>query len=322
MPAKLVFGAGGIGGTEEGFIYTWDTAEKASSLLDTLENLGLKELDSAASYPPGNPWNTETLLGQSMAVERGFIVDSKIVGSKGPMLTDEAINASLNKTLQLIDAKKVRTMYAHFPDVHTPIEETAKAFDRQYREGKFERLGLCNYPTAKLSEYFSICDATGCVKPTVYQGEYNALVRDDEADLIPLLRQHNCAYYAYSPLAGGFLTGKVTFATDAESELHRTRFHGASIFKPYAERYDTKRMHDAIRALKKVCDEEGVSLQEASLRWLVWHSKLVEGDAVILGASKEAQLKSNVEDARRGPLGDRVKEAVEGLLRDHACAKW
>lgn len=152
----------------------------------------------------------------------------------------------------------------------------------------------------------------------MYQGEYNALIRDDEADLIPLLRQQNCVYYAYSPLAGGFLTGKVTFATNAESELHRTRFHGASTFKPYAERYDRQSMHDAIRALKKVCDEEGVSLQEASMRWLVWHSKLGKGDAVILGASKEVQLESNVKDARKGPLGDRVKAAVEGLLRDHA----
>ena len=140
MPAKLVFGAGGIGGTEKGFTYTWDTAEKVSSLLDTLENLGLKELDSAASYPPGNPWNTETLLGQSKAVERGFVVDSKILGGRGPMLTDELITTSVGKTLQLLNAGKVRTMYAHFSDTHTPIEETAKAFDKQYREGRFERV--------------------------------------------------------------------------------------------------------------------------------------------------------------------------------------
>lgn len=140
MSAKLVFGAGGIGWTEKGFTYTWDTADKASSLLDTLETLGLKELDSAASYPPGNPWNTELLLGETRAVERGFIVDSKILGARGPMLSDEQITASVNKTLQLLKADKVRTMYAHFSDKHTSIEETAKAFDRQYREGKFERV--------------------------------------------------------------------------------------------------------------------------------------------------------------------------------------
>lgn len=320
MSVKLIFGAGGIGGTEQGFTYTWDTAEKASSLLDTLEILGLKELDSAASYPPGNPWDTETLLGKSKAVKRGFIIDSKILGAHGPMLTDEKITASVDKTLQLLKAAKVRTMYAHFSDKHTPIEETAKAFDRQYREGKFERLGLCNYSFKDLSDYFSVCDEKGYVKPAVYQGEYNALARDDELDIIPFLRQRNCLYYAYSPLAGGFLTGKVTFATNAESELHRTRFHGPSTFKPYADRYDTQKMHDAVRALKKVCDEEGVSLQEASLRWLIFHSQLGEGDAVILGATKQGQLESNLKDARKGPLGDRVRLAVEGILK--IDAKW
>lgn len=181
-------------------------------------------------------------------------------------------------------------------------------------------MGLCNYSTAELSEYFSICDEKGYVKPAVYQGEYNALVRNDEAELIPLVRRHNCVYYAYSPLAGGFLTGKVTFATNAESELHRTRFHGPSTFKAYADRYGTQQMHDAVRALKKVCDEEGVSLQEASLRWLIYHSKLSEGDAVILGATKQGQLESNVRDARRGPLGDRVRVAVEGMLKSNG--KW
>lgn len=172
----------------------------------------------------------------------------------------------------------------------------------------------------ELSRYFSVCDEKGYVKPVVYQGEYNALLRDDEAELIPLLRRHNCAYYAYSPLAGGFLTGKVTFATNADSELHRTRFHGPSTFQAYADRYNRQKMHDAVRALKKVCDEEGVSLQEASLRWLIWHSKLGEGDAVILGASKQGQLESNVKDARKGPLGDRVREAVEGMLKVNG--KW
>lgn len=181
-------------------------------------------------------------------------------------------------------------------------------------------MGLCNYSFKELSEYFSVCDEKGYVKPEVYQGEYNALVRDDEPELIPLLRQHNCAYYAYSPLAGGFLTGKVTFATNAESELHRTRWNGASTFKAYADRYDTQKMHDAVRALKKACDEEEVSLQEASLRWLIFHSKLGEGDAVILGAKKVSQLESNVRDARKGPLGDRLRLDVEGMLKSDA--KW
>ena len=143
MAPHLVFGAGGIGGTAKSFTFSWDTPEKVNELLSVLQQLDVLELDSAGSYPPGNPWNTETLLGESKAAEKGFIVDSKVAAHvPGPKLSDEAIEASIDKTLRLIGAKKVRTLYAHSPDPSTPLEVTAAAFDRQYRAGKFERVRL------------------------------------------------------------------------------------------------------------------------------------------------------------------------------------
>lgn len=118
-----------------------------------------------------------------------------------------------------------------------------------------------------------------------------------------------------SPLAGGFLTGKVTFASDRTSELHRTRFHGDSTMSWYTKTFDKPKMHEAIRRLKATCDAASppLSLQEAALRWLVHHSALQEGDGIILGAKRVEQLESNVADARKGPLEGAVLEAVEGL---------
>lgn len=73
---QLLFGAGGIG---EGRIsHTWVTSEQTSSLLSVLQELDLTELDSGAAYPPGNPWVTEQLLGESKAAEKGFVIDTKI----------------------------------------------------------------------------------------------------------------------------------------------------------------------------------------------------------------------------------------------------
>lgn len=116
-----------------------------------------------------------------------------------------------------------------------------------------------------------------------------------------------------SPLAGGFLTGKVTFASDAD--LNRTRWKGDSAMGAYVNVFDTPVMHEAIRKLDAACKaaEPPLSLQEASLRWLVHHSGLQDGDAIILGAKRTHQLESNVEDARRGPLGDDVSKAVDAL---------
>ncbi|KAH8900283.1 Aldo/keto reductase [Thozetella sp. PMI_491] len=318
MPPHIVFGAGGIGTTAKGFIYNFDTAEKVNELLTVLQELGINELDSAASYPPTNPWNTETLLGESKAIEKGFIIDSKVLGRRaGGKLTDEGIGISVDKTLHLTGAKKIRTLYVHAPDPQTPLEVTAAGFDSQYKKGKFERLGLCNYSAKELERYFEICEEKGYVKPTVIQDQYNAAYRGPEADIIPLLRKHNCAFYAFSPLAGGFLTGKVTFALDnPESKaLDRTRWRGESTMASYPNDFDRPEMHEAIRNLKKVCDSMSppISLQEASLRWIVNHSALQDGDSIIIGATRIDQLKANTQHARAGPLEKEVLEAVEQM---------
>lgn len=139
MPIDIVFGAGGIGSSH--FAHTWTTPEEVSQLLDVLEQLDIRALDSAATYPPGNPWHTETLLGETKAAERGFIIDSKaMVEREGPSLHDAGITSSIDKTLDLLGTKTVRIFYAHVSDPVTPLKETAASFDRQFKEGKFEKV--------------------------------------------------------------------------------------------------------------------------------------------------------------------------------------
>lgn len=140
-PPALVFGAGGIGTTVDSFTFTWDTPELVSSLLSTLEELDILVLDTAAAYPPGNPRNSEILLGQTGTAEKGFIIDSKVLAIlDGPSLTDVTIPKSLDKSLSLLGVSKIRTLYAHFSDPFTPMEVTAETFDREYKAGKFERV--------------------------------------------------------------------------------------------------------------------------------------------------------------------------------------
>ena len=110
MPPTLVFGAGGIG---KGKIsHTWVDASQTSSLLDTLSSLGLTELDSAAAYPPGAPWVTEGLLGETKAAERGFVIDTKIIpraanGQRDGSLKEEAIDECFEKSLKLLGVEQV-----------------------------------------------------------------------------------------------------------------------------------------------------------------------------------------------------------------------
>ncbi|KAH7336452.1 NADP-dependent oxidoreductase domain-containing protein [Rhexocercosporidium sp. MPI-PUGE-AT-0058] len=141
MPPTLIFGAGGIGSGK--ISHTWTNAEQTCSLLITLESLNLTELDFGAGYPPGAPWVTDRLLGETKAAERGF----------------------------------VNILYAHAPDPATTAEETARAFDKQFRARKFKKLGRSNYSTTQMAEYLAVCDAKGYIKPSYYQGHYNILAR-------------------------------------------------------------------------------------------------------------------------------------------------
>ncbi|KAI9678386.1 MAG: hypothetical protein M1822_008032 [Bathelium mastoideum] len=311
---KIVFGAGGIGTTATSFTFTWDSPEAVSGFLSKLASLGISDLDSAASYPPGNPWNTETLLGQAKAVDQGFVIDTKIAAHGGNKLDHASISASVDKSLSLLGTQKVHILYSHAPDPSTPLEETAAAYNEQYLAGRFEKLGLCNHNTEQWSDFLRICEENSYVKPSVCQNHYNALFRRDEATLLPLLRRHGVQYYAFSPLAGGFLTGKVTFASSGPpGSLRRTRWEGKSAFKMYTSVFDKPEMHAAIQSIHAVCQSNNLSLTEVALRWLMHHSELGAGDAIILGAKTVEQLENNLADCRKPPLPDTIVQAVENM---------
>lgn len=314
MTPTVIFGAGGIGaGT---ISQTWSTAESVSDLLDTLQTLGIKQLDSAASYPPGAPWVADTLLGQAKAVERGFLVDTKIAAHEGleNSLAESSINSSLEKSLELLNVERVHVLYAHAPDPTTSIAETARAFDEQFRAGKFEKLGLCNYTAKQLNQYLEVCNEEGYVKPMVYQGHYNALFRHYERSLFPLLRENGIVFNAYSPLAGGFLTGKVTPGlSSSEVDLSKTRWAEGKTVAGYPAIYNQDQVHTAVRRAYNVLSEHGISLTEAGLRWLMHHSALAEGGGIILGATKIKQLQGNVGMCRKGPMKGEVLSAMEDM---------
>lgn len=109
--------------------------------------------------------------------------------------------------------------------------------------------------------------------------------------------------------------------TLATEPLTRTRFDGESKHKYFVNTFDKPEMHDKIRSLNATCQEFGLSLAEVCLRYLMHHSKLGNGDAIILGAKRLQQLEANVEDCRKGPLPQAMVKAVEsvsgeGLMHD------
>jgi aflatoxin B1 aldehyde reductase len=116
-----------------------------------------------------------------------------------------------------------------------------------------------------------------------------------------------------SPLAGGFLTGKVSLATEAETLSGGRWDPGRLPF--YVKAFDKPVIHAAMIAFCKKCDAAGVTPTEVGLRWIVHHSALGEGDAIILGASSFDQLRSNVLLCKKGRLDEQLLGACEELSK-------
>jgi aflatoxin B1 aldehyde reductase len=155
-----------------------------------------------------------------------------------------------------------------------------------------------------------LAEANKWKKPDVYQSSYNAFHRSAEPELIPCLRKYNIAYYVFSPLAGGMLTGKYDRATDAEAG---GRFDANAKGGYYRKQYWNEPSFAALDILEPVLKKEGLSTSEAALRWLSHHSGLQKekGDAVIIGASRAEQLVPNLEALEKGPLSEEVVKAFE-----------
>lgn len=87
----------------------------------------------------------------------------------------------------------------HAPDRSVPFEETLEAVNEAYKEGKFKRLGLSNYTAFEVAEICTLCKERGWVKPSVYQGMYNAITRAIEEELFVACRKYGLDIVVYNP---------------------------------------------------------------------------------------------------------------------------
>ncbi|KAK7742188.1 hypothetical protein SLS62_010808 [Diatrype stigma] len=191
-PAKLILGTHAIGDKPKNPANVhFDNLEDVEALLDAFYSRGGRELDTGANYD-----GSEERLGKAGAASR-FTIHSKV--RDGPPGSHEPakIAQSIAKSLDALKTPTIETMYLHVPDRQTPFEDAAKAINDGFRQGKYRRFGLSNYTAAEVQTFIDICEREGYVKPSVYQGHYNAISRGGEKELFPLLRKHNISFYAY-----------------------------------------------------------------------------------------------------------------------------
>ncbi|KAG8675862.1 hypothetical protein FPOAC2_01943 [Fusarium poae] len=304
---QIIFGTASIG---YGSLAEEDAIQQ---FLQVASDNGVKQLDTAASYPTEEATGqTEVLLGKVKSSEQDWLIDTRVAISRNLLgcLAPDAIEKSLNTSLERLHQNSVNILSAHMPDPGTSLEDQARGFDEQFQKGKFKKLGLCNWPLSMIEKYIEICDAKGYVKPSVAQYMYNYIWRGTGTKILEFLRKHNIALHAYSPLAGGFLTGKPT-SGDTAGTRYGEPTHPLTIYKFI---YDKEPFHKAVKDLYGLIkDGEVESTSDVAIRWLYYHSKLESQDAIILGGSKVEHFEKNVAAVKKGPLPEKVLKALEGL---------
>ncbi|MCJ1252093.1 hypothetical protein MMC30_009331 [Trapelia coarctata] len=306
----IIFGTASFGtGTPQA---KFSSPTTAAPVLSLLKSHSITAIDTARAYPVGSPGTAEALLG-ALSAPAAFTISTKVTSWIPGSHSASNIRASIAASLEALGVDSVDVMYLHAPDRATPFEETCKAMDEAWRAGKFRRLGVSNFTAGEVEALWGISERGGWVQPSVYQGRYNALVREGEGELFPLLRRLGMSFYAYSPTAAGLFSGKVTqdSANVAGSRWDST----TSLGRTYTSTYLQPALLAAASRVSRAAEAVGLDGHGVALRWTVYHSALsVEyGDAIVIGASSLEQLEENLAAIEAGPLEEGLLRVVEGV---------
>ncbi|KAK8024436.1 hypothetical protein PG993_012502 [Apiospora rasikravindrae] len=278
---------------------------------------GYSEVDTARVYVAGAQ---EAFTREAGWKDRGLTLATKVKypgedGDHQGLKVQESVATSLKE----LGTDCVDILYVHAADRATPFAETFAALDKLHKAGKFVRLGVSNYTAFELAEVVMLCQANNWVRPTIYQGMYNAITRGIEPELLPACRRYGLDVVVYNPIAGGLFSGKIKSKDMVPAEGRFSDTHGTG--RNYRGRYFKDSTFEALRVVEEAVarhEQDGLTMIETALRWVRHHSALRvgesgsgRGDGIIIGISGLEQLESNLDNLEKGPLPDDVVAALD-----------
>lgn len=291
-----MFGGASVGSS-------FKTVEDCHEVFKTLKAHGVDVIDTAQLYG-----DSEKILGEAKAGEQ-FIIDTKTPGGFAPQNnTPDVIIKNGHESSKKLGP--IDVFYIHSPSQSEPNTEVLEAVNELHKAGIFKRFGLSNFLASDVQAVYEHCEKNGLVKPTVYQGNYSPVARRQDTELLPTLRKLGISFYAYSPLAGGFLTKTKQEVLDGKG-----RFGLEMIGAMYTNMYARPQLLDSLVEWEKIASEAGVSRAELAYRWVKYNSALKpeHGDGIIVGASSLKQLEQTLEGLSHGPLPTEVVAKIDAI---------
>lgn len=277
--------------------FGWTTGEaSAFAVMDAFVDAGGNFIDTADVYSrwaDGNPGGvSEQIIGRWMA-ERGnrheIVLATKVrgetwAGPHGEGLSRKHIMKAVEDSLRRLQTDYIDLYQAHAFDATVPIDETMRAFDDLIRQGKVLHVGASNYPAWRLAQALKVSEVNGWARYVSLQPHYNLVHRGEfERELKPLCEAERIGVIPYSPLAGGFLTGKYR----RDEPLPKSARAGG-----VQERYFNSDMAwNALAAAREIARARNTSVLQIALAWQLSQPVIT---APIIGANSVEQLRESL----------------------------
>ncbi|WP_010186036.1 aldo/keto reductase [Sphingomonas sp. PAMC 26605] len=263
--------------------------DEADALLRGAIDGGINFIDTANVYSNGR---SEEITGQAIR-NLGLKREEIVVATKAFGEMGAGPNARGASRYHLIDAckaslKRLQLDHIDLYQIHgfdpaTPIEETLRALDTLVQHGHVRYIGVSNWAAWQIVKALGISERLGLHRFASLQAYYTIASRDLEREIVPMLDSEEVGLMVWSPLAGGFLSGKYDRADESKTDGRRAQFD----FPPI----DKDRGYAIIDVMRPIAEAHGVSVAQVALAWLL-HQKAVS--SVIVGAKRPDQLTDNL----------------------------
>jgi len=283
---------GGIG-SAPAFFGKGESEQEAFAIMDAAWDLGVTLFDTADAYGGGR---SERFIGAWLKTKGPAVRDQLVLSSKvfnpvgdGPNdsgLSRRHIQRQVEASLHRLGTDHLDLYLIHEPDPFTPLDETLRALDDLVHQGKICYIGASNMPAWLMTKALWISDKHHLHRFESVQNAYSLLDRSDEREMFPLVADQQLGYTPFSPLAGGWLTGKYRAGTAFPAGSRMTLRP-----EPYQRLLD-ERVFQGLERLRVYAAERGTDMATLALAWVIGHPLVT---APIIGPRSPAQL----EPARR-----------------------
>jgi aryl-alcohol dehydrogenase-like predicted oxidoreductase len=304
--SRIVLGCGNFGGigSSPAFFGAGETEGEAHALMDAAWEAGITAFDTADAYGGGR---SESYIGNWLRTKGPDVRDRLVLTTKtfNPMsdgadagLAPARIRRQLESSLERLGVDAVHLYLAHAVDPETPVAETIGAFAALADEGKIRAYGGSNVDAGWLEE------ALRHGRPDSVQNSYSLLDRADEEGVLGVCAAEGLAYTPFSPLAGGWLTGKYRRGEEAPAGSRMTLRP-----EPYLHLQDD-RVFDALEAFEERARLRATTPAALAIAWLLAHPQVT---AVVIGPRRPEQLRPAL-DALQLDLSPPEREQLSALF--------